>query len=250
MRRRPVILPESSEDEETEEAAAAESLNVETVEIDISDDDEFLDAEEYHSPPQQEERRGGNQSTLRGIQQGAPMDMDNNGLGHVEEFLGNLGVRPRREWLESCIEMLRNSEAGFANMTVAQQAKLCLSEFLFADMNTAGDAVLPPNIHRLHAQEIPGPYVVQVDEIVNLSSPLRERYKETPAGCRRCLKLSMTDGVQRIFGIEYRPIKDLMVLSPAGLKHKVERCMFLDFLDCSPECTYTARPSDAGSRSC
>jgi hypothetical protein len=59
---------------------------------------------------------------------------------------------------------------------------------------------------------------LQVDEIVNLSSPLRERYKETPAGCRRCLKLSITDGVQRIFGIEYRPIKDLMVLSPAGLK--------------------------------
>lgn len=28
----------------------------------------------------------------------------------------------------------------------------------------------------------------------------------------------MTDGVQRVFGMEYRPIKDLEVLSPAGLK--------------------------------
>jgi RecQ-mediated genome instability protein 1 len=28
----------------------------------------------------------------------------------------------------------------------------------------------------------------------------------------------MTDGVQRIFGMEYRPIKDLAVLAPAGLK--------------------------------
>lgn len=214
MRRRSVILPESSEDEE---AAAAESLNIETVEIEISDDDEFVDAEEYHSPPQQEER-GGNQRMSGGIQQGGLMDMDYGSFGRVEEFLNSLGVRPRREWLESCIEMLRNSRAGFANMVVAQQAELCLSEFLFADMNTAGDAVLPPNLHTCHAQEIPGPYVLQVDEIVNLSSPLRERYKETPAGCRRCLKLCITDGVQRIFGIEYRPIKDLMVLSPAGLK--------------------------------
>lgn len=28
----------------------------------------------------------------------------------------------------------------------------------------------------------------------------------------------MTDGIQRVYGIEYRPIKDLNVLSPAGLK--------------------------------
>lgn len=28
----------------------------------------------------------------------------------------------------------------------------------------------------------------------------------------------MTDGVQRIFGMEYRPIKNLEVLAPAGLK--------------------------------
>lgn len=28
----------------------------------------------------------------------------------------------------------------------------------------------------------------------------------------------MTDGAQRVFGMEYRPIKDLKVLTPAGLK--------------------------------
>ena len=28
----------------------------------------------------------------------------------------------------------------------------------------------------------------------------------------------MTDGVQRVFGMEYRPVKDLQVLAPAGLK--------------------------------
>lgn len=28
----------------------------------------------------------------------------------------------------------------------------------------------------------------------------------------------MTDGVQRVFGMEYRPIKQLEVLGPAGLK--------------------------------
>lgn len=28
----------------------------------------------------------------------------------------------------------------------------------------------------------------------------------------------MTDGVQRVFGMEYQPIKDLEALAPAGMK--------------------------------
>lgn len=53
---------------------------------------------------------------------------------------------------------------------------------------------------------------------MNISCPLKTRYQKAAAGIKRCLKLSMTDGVQRVFGMEYRPIKDLEVLSPAGLK--------------------------------
>ena len=58
----------------------------------------------------------------------------------------------------------------------------------------------------------------QVDEVINISCSLRERYKNAPPGLKRCLKLSMTDGVQHVFGMEYRPIKSLEVLVPAGFK--------------------------------
>lgn len=60
-----------------------------------------------------------------------------------------------------------------------------------------------------------------MDEIVNISSPLRGRYQNAAPGIKRCLKLSVTDGVQRVFGMEYRPIKDLEVLATAGLKVSV-----------------------------
>ncbi|PHT51554.1 RecQ-mediated genome instability protein 1 [Capsicum baccatum] len=60
--------------------------------------------------------------------------------------------------------------------------------------------------------------LIAVDEIVNISCPLRDRYQKAAAGIKRCLKLSMTDGIQRVFGMEYRPIKDLDVLAPSGLK--------------------------------
>lgn len=58
----------------------------------------------------------------------------------------------------------------------------------------------------------------KVDEIVNISSPLRGRYQDAAPGVKRCLKLSMTDGAQRVFAMEYRPVNDLKVLAPAGLK--------------------------------
>lgn len=53
---------------------------------------------------------------------------------------------------------------------------------------------------------------------MNIGCSLKGRYENANAGLKRCLKLSMTDGVQRVFGMEYRPIKDLQVLAPAGLK--------------------------------
>ncbi|VAH47310.1 unnamed protein product [Triticum turgidum subsp. durum] len=85
-------------------------------------------------------------------------------------------------------------------------------------MNECGAGVLPEGVGSMEATILDGPFVLQVDEIVNMSAPLRERYRDAHAGPKRCLKLSMTDGIQRIYGMEYRPIKDLEVLAPAGFK--------------------------------
>lgn len=60
--------------------------------------------------------------------------------------------------------------------------------------------------------------MLQVDEIVNISNPLKIRYQKAAVGLKRCLKLSITDGVQRVFAMEYRPIQALEALAPAGLK--------------------------------
>lgn len=59
---------------------------------------------------------------------------------------------------------------------------------------------------------------------MNISRPLKGRYQNASSGHKRCLKLSMTDGVQRVFGMEYRPIKNLEVLAPAGMKVNLEFC--------------------------
>ncbi|MCD9639691.1 hypothetical protein HAX54_024397 [Datura stramonium] len=137
------------------------------------------------------------------------------GIGRVLE---GLGLRLRREWLESCIGGLEGSVGGFTGLDDTAKAKLCFEQFLYSDMNFCGAGMLPRDVHKLHLVDLKGPFVLQVDEIVNISCPLRDRYQKAAAGIKRCLKLSMTDGIQRVFGMEYRPIKDLDVLAPSGLK--------------------------------
>ncbi|KAI3455067.1 hypothetical protein Pfo_011730 [Paulownia fortunei] len=136
----------------------------------------------------------------------------------VNAILERLGLRLKREWLDSCLHGLQSSLLGFQGMDDSAKAKLCFEQFLCSDMNYCGAGVLPPDVHALHLVDLKGPFVLQVDEIVNISCPLRGRYQNAAPGIKRCFKLSMTDGVQRVFGMEYRPIKDLEVLAPSGLK--------------------------------
>ncbi|XP_031491199.1 recQ-mediated genome instability protein 1 isoform X2 [Nymphaea colorata] len=202
--------------------AAAAATEDHTVEI--SDDDEFIDVPDFFTPPSSSPPRA--QDDLGGASSGMPPESavleEESGDSPVAGLLRGIGARPRREWLDSCIRRLADARPGFARLSVREQADLCLKQYLFADFNLAGAGVLPPNIHTMHAVEIGGPFILQVDEIVNVGSPLRDRYKEAPASNKRCLKLSMTDGIQHVFGIEYRPIKDLKVLAPAGLKVAVQ----------------------------
>ncbi|XXG78439.1 hypothetical protein AAC387_Pa08g2386 [Persea americana] len=170
--------------------------------LEISDDD-FVDASDVISPPSSSPPAARNSSDP---------------VLPVDDFLRNLGLRLRRQWLDSCISGLSTSHPGFAGLDVAGKAKLCFSQFLFSDMNFSGSGVLPADVHAMHGVELAGPFLLQVDEIVNISVPLRERYHDASAGLKRCLKLSMTDGAQRVVGMEYRPVSCLEALAPAGLK--------------------------------
>ncbi|XP_050256303.1 recQ-mediated genome instability protein 1 [Quercus robur] len=146
-------------------------------------------------------------------------EQERSGTGSpIGDFLGRLGLRLKNEWLEACLDALRSSVRSFASLGVDAKAKLCFERFLVSDMNQSGSGVLPRNVDSMHLVDLPGPFVLQIDEIVNISCPLKGRYQKAPPGIKRCLKLSMTDGVQRVFGMEYRPIQALESLAPAGLK--------------------------------
>ncbi|XVF11495.1 hypothetical protein REPUB_Repub08aG0032200 [Reevesia pubescens] len=175
----------------------------------ISDDD-FVDVFESFTPPSPPPHAA--EETAAPV---TPVESSGSPIG---DFLLRMGLKLRREWLDSCIQGLESSVPRFSTLDVSAKAKLCFQHFLFSDMNYSGGGILPENVDSMHLVDLKGPFVLQVDEIVNISCPLKGRYKEAASGIKRCLKLSMTDGIQRVFGMEYRPIKDLQVLAPAGLK--------------------------------
>ncbi|KAE8675548.1 RecQ-mediated genome instability protein 1 [Hibiscus syriacus] len=170
----------------------------------ISDDD-FVDVDESFAPSPVDDAA-------------APVTLGESSGSPIGDSLSRMGLKLRREWLDSCIQGLERSVPRFSALDVSAKAKLCFQQFLLSDMNYSGGGILPENVDSMHLVDLKGPFVLQVDEIVNISCPLKGRYQDTPSGIKRCLKLSMTDGVQRIFGMEYRPIKDLHVLAPSGLK--------------------------------
>ncbi|TYJ25519.1 hypothetical protein E1A91_A07G056200v1 [Gossypium mustelinum] len=176
----------------------------------ISDDD-FVDVHESFTPPSPPPPPPAEEMA-------APVTSVESSGSPIGDFLLRMGLKLRREWLDSCVQGLESSVPSFSFLDVSAKAKLCFQQFLFSDMNYSGGGILPSNVDSMHLVDLKGPFVLQVDEIVNISCPLKGRYQETPSGIKRCLKLSMTDGVQRVFGMEYRPIKDLQVLAPAGLK--------------------------------
>ncbi|KAI3785886.1 hypothetical protein L1987_45012 [Smallanthus sonchifolius] len=195
-----------------------------SVQIEISDE-EFIDAAEDLSnspppppppptPPQDQTVYSSEWSTTSSVGNGMNQASDS----PIGRILEDLGLRLRGEWLDSCLRGLQTAIPGFSSLDATKKAKLCFENFLHSDMNYCGAGLLPNNVHQMHLVHLPGPFVLQVDEIVNISQPLRERYKKSNSGLKRCLKLSMTDGVQRVFGMEYQPIKDLEALAPAGLK--------------------------------
>lgn len=135
------------------------------VQLEISDDDEvFIDVPENLSPPPPPPP-----VTDQSFHSSFASSVSSNSNNFAEDsdfpisgFLARLGLRLRREWLDSCIRGLESSVQGFGSLDLAGKAKLCFEQFLCSDMNFSGAGILPENVHDMHLVDLPGPYVLQV----------------------------------------------------------------------------------------
>eukprot|EP00892_Ulva_mutabilis_P005200 jgi/Ulvmu1/3051/UM015_0091.1 len=112
-----------------------------------------------------------------------------------------LGIVPEAAWLQRARHdnVDRNS---------------LLKAFLLSDLAQSSTGCLPRDWQN-HPQ-LQGTFVLQMNEVVNIAAPVRDRYK--PDSGRRCLKLHLTDGKQTAWAIELSPCAALNCNLAAGCK--------------------------------
>ncbi|XP_039683054.1 probable fructokinase-7 [Medicago truncatula] len=135
----------------------------------------------------------------------------------IYQQLIKLGFYLKREKVVDCLRQLGDSINGLNDL---EKAEICFQKFLFSNLNSCGSGILPPTHNRndlmlptTSITTLDGPFILQVDEFTNLIAPRKGRM----------LTLSMTDGVNKVFGVEnyFRPIEDIQPSSaPLGLKVK------------------------------
>jgi len=116
----------------------------------------------------------------------------------------------KKEWLGQEIARLRSRNVHLSNYVGDTYAS-----FLSSDIQFTSDPSLPNGVCDKDNEELHD-VVVQLEEPVDISAPLTSRYQID--GANRTLKLSLTDGHQRIYGIESVRLTSITMASPAGLK--------------------------------
>ncbi|KAL0186309.1 hypothetical protein M9458_017979, partial [Cirrhinus mrigala] len=141
-------------------------------------------------------------------------------------------------WLDACVNWIKE-EAD--NETVSQSLlnKRVLEQWLLTDLRDLSHPVLPERISEAQKTELNSCYCLQMDSLLDVSQPAYTQLQSirgtdctndevsavTPETQRpweakptRMLMLQLTDGVQSLEGMEYRPIPALNANLPPGMK--------------------------------
>ncbi|XP_037067863.1 recQ-mediated genome instability protein 1-like [Pollicipes pollicipes] len=139
------------------------------------------------------------------------------------------------DWLADCIQFVSES-CGDQRLTPEQLQAHVLQQWLDTDLAQIGVAALPPQLADGPLVTLRAPCAVQLLSAVDVGQPahgqlLRLRRLDsanTDVTCEpragweprpsRVLRLTLTDGVQTVTGLETAPIPQLRADTPAGLK--------------------------------
>lgn len=150
-------------------------------------------------------------------------------------------IQVPQAWLDACVEWV-TEEAGGVALPQAQLNQQVLDQWLLTDLRDLAHPVLPAGISEAEKMELNGCYCLQVDSLLDISQPAYSQLqrvrgshcsndevtavtqatqKPWEAKPTRMLMLQLTDGVQNLEGIEYRPIPALSANLPPGTKLQV-----------------------------
>ncbi|XP_056231671.1 recQ-mediated genome instability protein 1 [Seriola aureovittata] len=146
-------------------------------------------------------------------------------------------------WLEACVEWLQEEAGGAGRLSQQQINQQALDQWLLTDLRDLDYAVLPGGLAVAQKTELSGTFCVQVDSLLDVSQPAYgqlQKWKGTDCGNdevsavtqitqrpweakpTRMLLLQVTDGVQSLEAMEYRPIPALSTALRPGVKLQLQ----------------------------
>ncbi|KAK5649599.1 hypothetical protein RI129_000628 [Pyrocoelia pectoralis] len=159
----------------------------------------------------------------------------------VKQFFSSHHIKLSNYWLESCIQWYKDENPN-VDYSIETLNSVVYEQWLLLDLRDVEVPILPPNLaeHKktflndvyclqiLHVQDISQPKLVQLHKIrtpnVLFDSTVtheQDQYPKLDTGSKRMLQLLLTDGVQQIEAIEYKPINVLNVNIKPGTKIKI-----------------------------
>ena len=76
--------------------------------------------------------------------------------------------------------------------------------------------ILPSDINTIQAQTISGPFFLQIIKVDNISQPTYNQHGD--GGGSRMLRVTMTDSILKVTGVEYESLKKINLSTPPGTK--------------------------------
>ncbi|CAG9766787.1 unnamed protein product [Ceutorhynchus assimilis] len=152
-------------------------------------------------------------------------------LEQVKQIFVNYQIPLNMVWLESCIEWCRSDNLP-ANYTIKALQNMVYEQWLILDLREVEIASLPRNLSAEISYLLNGVFYVQIMQIIDISKPKlwqlqRIRNKvgkntevEKDFG-KRVLQLTLTDGVQEVEAMEFKPCPCLSINNQPGSKLKI-----------------------------
>ncbi|CAG9861470.1 unnamed protein product [Phyllotreta striolata] len=150
---------------------------------------------------------------------------------NVENFFKSNHVHLSSQWLEGCIKWCKEENLP-SNYTLRDLQLKIFEQWLLLDLRDVQVPCLPTNLSTYKKYILSNSYILQLMQVVDISKPkywqlqrirngVPENLDQDVESSKRMLQLTLTDGVQEIEAMEYKPIKCLSINLSPGVKIKL-----------------------------
>ncbi|XP_068617889.1 recQ-mediated genome instability protein 1-like [Battus philenor] len=153
-------------------------------------------------------------------------------VNSVRKYLISHHMYAVDEWLSGFVEyLIENNDRDCKENEVQTLAK---EQWLLNDLKDICPGCLPPNLRNQKSTTLNGRFVLQINAAVDIGTPAYQQYlklqkvntenveatinNEDKVSSHRMIKLYLTDGVQEVSAIEYRPMRNLSCDITPGCK--------------------------------